>query len=476
MPHADVKQQLSQCFYGLCDPPQPQQASKRRKRALDGVLRSYRVRMWPTAEQTRELKRCFSASRHAYNWCVTEVNTNGTSLTALRNLYEHGDVQPDWAGAVSSVFVRSGISDCVAAFKAAHTNLRNGNIDHFDVHRRSHRKTKSEALNFDGDNGAVAKKYSTLLAFQPSERDRAVGCKRDECYVKFGSNLKTTGSIRLQDKPHVIQKMLAEGNRLQESGKILWDKRLKAFHLVYTYVLPRQDDPDPEFETKRLVATDPGVKSFQTFYTPTYGGHGEFLRGMRRTLENRCFAIDARVSDVTRRASALKAHDYGPTRTKRQRQHTFARAKRKLAKERERLREWMKHAHYETARLLLHNYDVIVAPQLPVAEMVPRPGRVFGSHTARAMLTWSHYRFTQRLHSASARYAGRYVLSHLGEPGTSKTCAFCGCWNTALGGSSTFECPRCGVKMDRDVAGARNNFFATLGMAVGLGYDGVSSQ
>ena len=33
----------------------------------------------------------------------------------------------------------------------------------------------------------------------------------------------------------------------------------------------------------------------------------------------------------------------------------------------------------------------------------------------------------------------------------------------------------CDLQIDRDVAGARNNFFAAYGMAVGVGYDGFSS-
>ena len=48
---------------------------KRRKRELKGQLRSYKVRMIPTAEQKRELKRCFSAARHSYNWTLVEMES-----------------------------------------------------------------------------------------------------------------------------------------------------------------------------------------------------------------------------------------------------------------------------------------------------------------------------------------------------------------------------------------------------------------
>jgi transposase len=469
-----IKEHLSRAFQSRCDPPKAQSKGKRRKRDLDGVLRCYRVRMIPDEAQTRELKRCFGASRHAYNWTVASINAGGSkNFQERRNEYTRTNQRPTWATGVSDYLVRSGVEDAVNAFKSSLGNLRNGNIDHFDVHFRSHRRTKTEALSFEGD-GDGTKKRSPLLAFRPNVFTQSTGKNRAECLVLFGSNLKATGGIRLQDNEHVIQRMLAEGNRLKESAKILWDKKTGAFHLMYTYVLPVLDDPDPEFETKRLVATDPGVRRFQTYYSPTDGCHGELLCGMRCQLEDRCFAIDARVSDVTLRANALRAGEYDQ-RTKRQRQHTFARKRKKLAKEHNRLRNWMATAHYSAANCLLFNYDVVVAPKLEVQSMAPRDGRVFGSKTARAMYTWSHYRFTQRLHSACARYEGRYVLSDTGEPGTSKTCCNCGYWHADLGGSSVFHCPRCNIEIDRDVAGARNNFFAAYGQAIGMGYDGVSS-
>jgi transposase len=89
------------------------------------------------------------------------------------------------------------------------------------------------------------------------------------------------------------------------------------------------------------------------------------------------------------------------------------------------------------------------------------------------MYTWSHYLFRQHLQSAASRYARRHVIE-CGEPGTSKTCGNCGFWHAELGGNKTFTCPRCEIVLDRDVAGARNNFLAAYGKAVGVGWDGAS--
>ena len=88
------------------------------------------------------------------------------------------------------------------------------------------------------------------------------------------------------------------------------------------------------------------------------------------------------------------------------------------------------------------------------------------------MLTMSHYMYRQRLQWASSRYAGRHVFE-TEEPGTSKTCTSCGFWHANLQlNDKTFVCPKCHLSVDRDIAGARNNFFAAYGNAVGIGWDG----
>jgi putative transposase len=109
-----------------------------------------------------------------------------------------------------------------------------------------------------------------------------------------------------------------------------------------------------------------------------------------------------------------------------------------------------------------------------VKELSKKTKRKLGSPAVRKMLTWSHYADRQRLKSTAARYAGRHVIESQ-EPGTSKTCTNCGYWHAGLALSDrTFVCPRCHIEVDRDVAGARKNFFSEYGRAVGVGWDGAS--
>ena len=108
--------------------------------------------------------------------------------------------------------------------------------------------------------------------------------------------------------------------------------------------------------------------------------------------------------------------------------------------------------------------------------MVEKDSRVFNCKVARSMCTISHGLFSERLASLAQKYRGRYVITDSGEPGTSKTCSNCGYWDSSLGSSKNYHCPRCGVHMDRDDNGWRGNLFAAYGKAVGVGWDGKSGR
>jgi putative transposase len=249
-------------------------------------------------------------------------------------------------------------------------------------------------------------------------------------------------------------------------GKIKWDKRVGSFHLIYLYELPRLVDPDPAFDHKRIVATDPGVYPFQAWYSPTSAEYGRLLEGETDKLMQRCIAID-------KRQSRLDQFQGGRTRHKRQRYRTRKRFRRRLARERNRLRGWVQAAHYNCANLLLNKHDLVLQPLLETARLSRRVSRRIQKDTVRKMLTWSHSLFVQRLEAKASCYPGRHVI-RCKEPGTSKTCTHCGYWKANLRVSDKdFVCPRCHLIIDRQLAGARNNFFAAYGMAAGVGWDEV---
>ena len=119
------------------------------------------------------------------------------------------------------------------------------------------------------------------------------------------------------------------------------------------------------------------------------------------------------------------------------------------------IRNLVDELHKRLAKWLCENYEVVLLPAFETSQMLRRGQRRIRSKTARAMATWSHYRFKQRLLNKAREYPWCEVVI-VDEAYTSKTCGSCGCLNERLGGSKHFHCPHCHFHTDRDVNGARN--------------------
>ena len=130
------------------------------------------------------------------------------------------------------------------------------------------------------------------------------------------------------------------------------------------------------------------------------------------------------------------------------------------AKMRQRITNLVDELHWQTARWLTSNYQIILLPTFETQDMTRRAGRKIQSKTARMMLTFRHYEFKQRL-QWKAWQRGTLVLD-VNEAYTSKTRSWDGAVNTTLGGAKALR-DDTGFGMDRDVNGARGIFLRALG-------------
>ena len=76
------------------------------------------------------------------------------------------------------------------------------------------------------------------------------------------------------------------------------------------------------------------------------------------------------------------------------------------------------------------------------------------------MLTLSHYAFKQKLISRVRQNDNDLCIAN--ESYTSLTCGKCGNMKEDLKGSKIYKCLKCGMRMDRDMNGARNIMIRTL--------------
>ena len=87
--------------------------------------------------------------------------------------------------------------------------------------------------------------------------------------------------------------------------------------------------------------------------------------------------------------------------------------------------------------------------------MVLKKDRKLTRQTVKNMLTFSHFRFRERLIMKS-KITKDFKVITLSEEYTSKTCGACGFINNKLGSKKVLKCCSCHVEIDRDLNGARN--------------------
>lgn len=186
-----------------------------------------------------------------------------------------------------------------------------------------------------------------------------------------------------------------------------------------------------------VVAVDPGVRTFATFFsTRECGKLGEHDIGRIYRL---CFFLD----DLYSRASSAGE----------QRKRRMLRAASRIRKK---IKNLVAELHKKTAHYLTSSYRAILLPVFATRDMVRKATRRIRSKTARAMMTWSHYQFKVRLR-AKALERGCEVIE-VSEAYTSKTMPDGSLRD--LGGRESFEWE--GHRIDRDLHGARNILLRAL--------------
>lgn len=200
---------------------------------------------------------------------------------------------------------------------------------------------------------------------------------------------------------------------------------------------PSVKDPD----NLRVVALDPGVRTFNTA-VDSKGVVTEFAPKDVGRIYRLCHHMDKLQS---------RAFD---TSIPRKRRYNLRKAWHRAIK---RVKDLVRDVRNKTVKHLVTNYDVIFLPEFNTKQMVNRAKRRINKGTARGMMTWSHYTFKELLRTTALREGVKLVI--VTEEYTSQTCSCCGFIHKTLGKSKVFDCPSCGVVMDRDENGARNILF-----------------
>ena len=292
---------------------------------------------------------------------------------------------------------------------------------------------------------SAVKKFNAQLA-----KDKSQGLRRDEDFAQ----------ARFRSRKNPRQTFTVQANCVSDGGiyrtklgDMLMAERLPVAvnrnicrltyrHGQYHLAVPYDEERPPERENQaRVVALDPGVRSFLTWYcADSVGkiGEGAFFR-----IQRLCERLD----DLLSRAQK------SPSRRRRN-------MRRSAGKMRIRIENLISELHRKAARFLVDEFDVILLPAFETSDMVERGRRRIRSKTVRNLLNLAHYRFGMFLRHKAAEY-GVTVLS-VNEAYTTRTVSWTGEVLADVGGASVIVGSD-GERMDRDYNGARGIYLRALG-------------
>lgn len=237
--------------------------------------------------------------------------------------------------------------------------------------------------------------------------------------------------------PKVSGKGLRYSEPLPES---FLDSRLVWRAGKYYLSVPFKTSRVPYGENQaRVVAIDPGIRSFATFYsddTCGFIGQGDFSR-----IQRMAHHLDKLTSRMSK----------APKQKKRKMRLAAARM-------REKTKNLIDELHHKSALFFVSNFELILLPTFETKNMASKAGRKINNKSVRSMLTFAHYRFKQFIKHKAFEHGKRVV--DVNEAYTSKTHPETG-EVKSIGGAKYIKLLS-GERVNRDLVGARNIMLRAL--------------
>ena len=370
---------------------------------------SRKIQIYPNKEQFNQLNELISQYRFIYNKtvelftknkigesCDLKTRKQRKTLSAydIRDIFFNFWVEqnPWLSNCINNHTVKEAISEAMDALKIGFSQLKNKLIDKFELKFKS-RKNPKQTIKLC--NGILSK--SGVLA------PRSL-------------NLKT---------PLIGEVNGYKGLKLTTTGGL--------FYLIYTVDIVCNSEV--ESQDLRIVALDPGVRTFQTMFS-TDGFFGKVGEAAIKRLANLCHKADRIQRKIAKSKNESRVN--------------YLRLW--LQRTQEKIRNLRKELHHKVSKFLVDNFDVILLPSFEVSQMVKKEGRKINRTTTRSMLNLGHSEFRELLKYKANRYGKKLII--VSEAYTTKTVSWTGEIVEKVGGRKIIKSKE-GITLDRDINGAR---------------------
>ena len=345
-------------------------------------------------------------TRYIYNRCLSAIKTDNEKINfqSLRNKFVTAKNNPNiqnWELETPKDIRAEAIRDLTKAYHVAMINLKNNNINKFDLKFRTKKKESSIAIPY------------TAISFKKNDKKLYIF----KSYMKEPIKLSKDKSLKNIEINHTC--------RLKnDKGK--W--------FLYIPIKTKLKEIKP---TNQACSLDPGIRKFQTIYSEKETVKIIMNKDHIKKLQNKLDLFQS----LRSKKLISKSH-----------------YQRKINKINHRFKNLIDDLHFQTITYLTNTFKTIFIPKFESQELV-RVNKL--KKCRRDLLSLQHYTFQQRLMDKSKLKNGCKVMICT-EEYTSKTCSSCGIINDKLGSNELFICKSCNLQIDRDINGARNIFIKNV--------------
>jgi transposase len=457
-------------------------------------------------------KRWLGGANYTYNHALHDIKRkkaspqfNSLVVSYANDCDRYGNRRlPEFLSFTPTEIRKAALNDLTAAYDAAKTNRRLGNISQYEVNYRRKKKQRScfsMSIPYESIQFYIDEKYpdeykvelcpskmkecmtNTLRKGKTKTKSILDECrllqedldvsdyycidKENNNYKKFNTRidiidkkLKQNISPKETTKKESVYKLdvntsirvarLSRPGRnksldnLINSSSLNYNCRLCYKYGFWYLHIPyiRTSYPEPKIDNQDMVALDPGFKTFQTYFSSS-GKYGKYQHDERR-LKRICSMLDYYNWSLTNWHKP-KYVRYKTDKLYRKQLHLVDEMHRKIIQD------------------LTSQYNWIFLPSFETQDMMA--GKSYNKkhrEAKRHAYQLSHFKFKTRLINRCEQLENCKLLI-VSEAYTTKTCTRCGwVWESMTTKDRMFKCKQCELIMDRDIHAARNILIRNL--------------